>query len=57
MTLAYILKVKGGFTIPSGDIQEAELFRLHGLGCVMRVDYRGGRVFLSVVRLMVGNSR
>ena len=45
---------QGGFSIPSGDILDAELFRLHGLGRVIRVDYRGGRVFLSVVRLMVG---
>jgi len=43
-----------GFTIPSGDILEAELFRLHGLGRVIRIEYRGGRVFLSVVRLMIG---
>ena len=41
-------------TIPLGDILDAELFRLHGLGRVIRVDYRGGRLFLSVVRLMIG---
>ncbi len=33
---------------------EVELFRLHGLGRVVRLDYRGGRVFLGVVRLMIG---
>jgi len=43
-----------GFTIPSGDIVDAELFRLHGLGRVIRLEYRGGRVFLAVVRLMIG---
>lgn len=43
-----------GFTIPNNDILEAELFRLHGLGRVIRLDYREGRVFLSVVRLMIG---
>src|SRR5215831_10258884 len=43
-----------GFTIPSDDILEAELFRLHGTCRVIRLDYRGGRVFLSVVRLMIG---
>jgi hypothetical protein len=43
-----------GFTIPSNDILEVELFRLHGTGRVIRLDYRGGRVFLSVVRLMIG---
>jgi hypothetical protein len=42
------------FTIPSNDILEAELFRLHELGRVIRLDYRGGRVFLSVVRLVIG---
>src|SRR5215469_411536 len=44
----------GGFTIPCTDLIGAELFRLHGLGRVIRLDYRDGRVFLSVVRLMVG---
>ena len=43
-----------GFTIPSSDILEAELFRLHGLGRVIRLEYRGGRIFLAVVRLMIG---
>jgi hypothetical protein len=43
-----------GFTISSDDMVEAELFRLHGLGRVIRLDYRGGRVFLGVVRLMIG---
>ena len=43
-----------GFTIPSVEILEAELFRLHGLGRVIRIEYRGGRLFLSVVRLMIG---
>jgi hypothetical protein len=44
----------GGLTIPNNAILEAELFRLHGLGRVIRLDYREGRVFLSVVRLMIG---
>jgi len=44
----------GGFTITNDDMVEAELFRLHGLGRVIRLDYRGGRVFLAVFRLMVG---
>jgi hypothetical protein len=42
------------FTISSRDILEAELFRLHGLGRVIRIEHRGGRLFLSVVRLMIG---
>ncbi len=45
---------QNGFTIPIGDIIEAELLRLHGLGRVIRIEYRGGRLFLSVVRLMIG---
>ena len=50
------LHVEGsnGFTIPSGEIREAELFRLHGLGRVIRIEHNGGRLFLSVVRLMLG---
>jgi hypothetical protein len=43
-----------GFTIPSSEILEVELLRLHGLGRVIRIDSRGGRLFLSVVRLLVG---
>lgn len=50
------LHVKGqnGFTIPISDIKGAELLRLHGLGRVIRVEHQGGRLFLSVVRLMIG---
>jgi hypothetical protein len=50
------LHVEGpnGFTIPATDILGAELFRLHGLGRVIRIDYRGGRLFLAVIRLMIG---
>jgi hypothetical protein len=50
------LHVEGphGFTIPNGEILEAELFRLHGLGRVIRIEHKGGRLFLSVVRLMLG---
>jgi hypothetical protein len=50
------LHVEGpeALTIPRKDVLEAELFRLHGLGRVIRVDYRGGRIFLAVVRLMIG---
>jgi hypothetical protein len=42
-----------GLTIQASDILSAELFRLHGLGLVIQVEYRGGRLFLSVVRLMI----
>jgi hypothetical protein len=40
--------------IPANDILGAELFRLHGLGRVIRMEHRGGRLYLSVVRLMIG---
>ena len=43
-----------GLDIPLGDLQEAELFRLHGLGRVIRIEYRQGRLFLAVIRLMIG---
>jgi len=50
------LHVEGpnGFTIPTTDILGTELFRLHGLGRVIRIEYRGGRLFLAVIRLMIG---
>ena len=41
------------FLVRSEDLLAAELFRLHGLGRVIRVEHRGGRLFLSVVRLMI----
>jgi hypothetical protein len=44
----------GGFDIPLGELQEAELFRLHGLGRVIRIEHRQGRLFLAVTRLMIG---
>jgi hypothetical protein len=40
--------------IPSADLLSAEMFRLHGLGRVIRVEHRQGRLFLSVVRFMIG---
>jgi hypothetical protein len=40
--------------IPSNELLSAELFRLHGLGRVIRVEHRQGRLFLSAVRFMIG---
>ena len=40
--------------IPNSELLSAELFRLHGLGRVIRVEHRQGRLFLSVVRFMIG---
>ncbi len=44
----------GRLLIPKNDVQSAELFRLHGLGRVIRVETRSGRLFVTVVRLMIG---
>ena len=50
------LQVEGSETIslPGPDIIRADLFRLHGLGRVIKVDHRKGRLYLSVIRLMIG---
>ena len=40
--------------IPKSSLLSAELFRLHGLASVIRVDYQGGRLFLSVIRFLIG---
>jgi hypothetical protein len=44
----------GSFVVPSTDIRSVELFRLHGLGRVIRIDHAQGRLFVAVVRLMMG---
>jgi hypothetical protein len=36
------------------NIREVELFRLHGTMRVIRVDHQDGRIFIAVVRLMIG---
>jgi hypothetical protein len=36
------------------EIQSAKLFRLHGLGRVIQIDHPGGRLYISVVRFMIG---
>jgi hypothetical protein len=49
------IKGKNGTTsIPRANFQKVEMFRLHGLGRVIRVDHSGGRLFMAVVRLMIG---
>lgn len=42
------------FFVRREDVRSVELFRLHGLGRVVRVNHAAGTLFLSVVRLMVG---
>jgi hypothetical protein len=41
-------------SISKVDLVSVELFRLHGLGRVIRVNHRHGRLFVSVVRAMIG---
>ena len=50
------LHVEGpnGLSIPLREITEVKLFRLHGLGRVIQIDHAGGRLFISVVRFMIG---
>lgn len=50
------LRIEGPETVSlsAGDITHVELFRLHGPGRVVKVDHRMGRLYLSVVRLMIG---
>lgn len=44
----------GSSFIPSASIKEVELFRLHGMARVIRVDHRDGRLYVAVVRFMIG---
>ena len=41
-------------TLPKADVQKVEMFRLYGLARVIRIDHRGVRLFLAVVRFMIG---
>ncbi len=40
--------------IAAREIRSVEMFRLHGLGRVIRLDHARGRLYISVVRLMIG---
>jgi hypothetical protein len=42
------------FLLPAHDIITVDMLRLHGLGRVVRIDHPRGRLFVSVVRLMIG---
>ncbi len=44
----------GEILLPEDSLLSAEMFRLHGLGRVIRVEHRHGRLFLSAVRFMIG---
>jgi hypothetical protein len=41
-------------SVPLKDIHQVRLFRLHGLGRVIQIDHSGGRLFISVIRFMIG---
>lgn len=43
-----------GISIPLSEISGVKLFRLHGLGRVIQIDHSGGRLFISVIRFMIG---
>ena len=45
---------EGSSFIPSANIKDVELFRLHGTARVIRVDHQNGRLYLAVVRFMIG---
>jgi hypothetical protein len=44
----------GTVSVPRANFQKVEVFRLHGLGRVIRIDHSGGRLFMAVVRFMIG---
>ncbi|MGD0798048.1 MAG: hypothetical protein ABR910_10015 [Acidobacteriaceae bacterium] len=50
------LRIDGpsGVVVPLKDINAVKLFRLHGLGRVIQIDHSHGRLFVSVVRFMIG---
>jgi hypothetical protein len=49
------LHVEGpaNLSIDRRDLRHVKMFRLHGLGRVIQIDHANGRLFLSVVRLMI----
>jgi len=48
--------VKGAheIVILKSNLLDADLFRMHGLARVIRLDHKQGRMFLSVVPFMIG---
>ena len=39
---------------PKARLQSVERFKLHGIGSVLRIETSEGRLFVSVVRFMIG---
>jgi len=48
------VEASSAIRIARQDLRQVKMFRLHGLGRVIQVDHANGRLFLSVVRLMIG---
>jgi hypothetical protein len=50
------LRLEGpnGLSIPLSQINGVELFRLHGTMRVIRINHSGGRLYVSVIRFMIG---
>ena len=40
--------------IPAGDIQSVELFRMSGMGSMLKIVHDGGTLFVTVIRFMIG---
>jgi hypothetical protein len=40
--------------ISKTEVLSAEIFKLHGTASVIRVEHRGGTLFLSVIRFLIG---
>jgi hypothetical protein len=45
---------EGKLFVPAADIKEVELFRMHGMARVVRVDHQSGRLYVAAVRFMLG---
>jgi len=50
----HVTSVAETISIPRRDLRSVEMFRLYGLGRVIRVDHAQGRLFVTVVRFMIG---
>jgi hypothetical protein len=45
----------GAIVISRQDITSTRLFRLHGLGRIVQIDRSAGRLYIAVVRAMIGH--
>jgi hypothetical protein len=44
----------GAIVLSRRNITSTRLFRLHGLGRVVQIDHSAGRLYIAVVRAMIG---